>query len=291
MISAFEKMKRDSKSGKTYKTIYGQMSGTPWKKTEKRVLHSLIGMGNRKLADKISNCGKGQICGQVYCPKCRDRASKSLQKRVLDHIQKSYGSYEDSVREQLRHTTILCELVEFDTKSVKLSVSKARKDFNAFRRRFKNIWFQGAFEFELIEMNKLRVWGGKNKVKKETLGAMDRITGESNVRILVHIHGLMDLNGTNYKEVKDWCGKRWNDHPRQSFFQRVYSDQTLEDMSWKVSSYCFKSRFRDNMTFIARDFEKGDYFTNDQLSRLIKLYDYVGGQKGVSGILIGFGGT
>ena len=44
------------------------------------------------------------------------------------------------------------------------------------------------------------------------------------------------------------------------------------------------------MTFVAKDFEDGEYFNNRALADLINLYDDVGGGKGVSGILIGFGG-
>lgn len=290
MSSSFKKLKKESQSGKTHRETYGQMSGKTGTWTKTRVRNALVGLGNDQLASRISNCRKGQYCGQVYCQDCRNRASKCLQERVQDYIQFSYGPDEEGAREQLRHVTILCELVNFDTESVKQSVSRARKDINAFRRRFKDIWFQGAFEFELVHMDKLMVWDGKNQVKKETLGAMNKGSGNSGDRILVHFHGLMDLNGTDYDVVKDWVRNRWNDHNRQTHMQRIYSNQSFDDMSWKVSSYCFKNRVRDNMTFIAKDFMKGGYFTNDQLSRLIKLYDDVGGQKGVSGILIGFGG-
>jgi hypothetical protein len=283
---SFQQMKKDSQSGKTFKRVYGQMSqrkGT-WAKT--RIRRALVGLGNTKLANSILNCRKGQLCGQVYCSSCRDKAAQSLKDRISKRIQQRFRNDPDKSREQLRHTTVLCGLVDFNLSSVKQSVSQARKDINAFKRRFKDVWFQGAFEFELIDLDKLLVWDGDNQVKKETL---EKMTDKRGNLILVHFHGLMDLNGVDEKLVKEWVGQRWNKHHRQTHLQRIRKGQRLGEMTWKVSSYCFKNRVKDNMTFIARGFEEGEYFTNEELSNLIKIYDGVGGGKGVSGLLIGIG--
>jgi hypothetical protein len=284
--TSFQQLKKDSQSGDARKRVFGKMSGRKgtWAKT--RIRRALVGLGNTKLANSILNCRKGRLCGQVYCSSCRDKAAQGLNDRVSKRIQKKYENDPEKYREQLRHTTILCDLVDFDLSSVKQSVSQARKDINAFKRRFKDVWFQGAFEFELIDLDKLRVWDGENQVKKETL---EKMTDKGGNLILVHFHGMMDLNGTDEQVVKDWIGQRWNNHHRQTHIQRIWKGQSLDEMSWKVSSYCFKNRVKDNMTFIAKGFEQGDYFSNDDLSTLIKIYDGVGGGKGVSGLLIGFG--
>jgi len=287
--SAFQNMKEDHQTGDSLRRAVGMLSGKKHTWTVKRVQRTLRSTGKDRLADKISNCRKGQYCGQVYCRVCRDRAARSLKSRISRHIEKRFDGDAELAREQLRHTTILCELVDFGVGSVEMSIDQARKDINALKRRFKNLWFQGSFEFELINIDKLMVWGGKNEVKKKTLGTMADARVVIGNQILVHFHGLMDLNGEDEKLVKKWCRKRWNKHHRQTDLGRIWKYQPLDEMAWKVSSYCFKGRTQDNMTFVAKDFEDGEYFTYEELGGLIHLYDEIGGRNGVSGLLIGFG--
>ena len=78
-------------------------------------------------------------------------------------------------------------------------MSEGRKDLKALKRAFRKLWFQGAFELEVIDFKALMEMEGANQVKRETISKMLGYRGEKlslyTPLILIHAHLVLDLNG------------------------------------------------------------------------------------------------
>jgi hypothetical protein len=294
MTIPFEKMKKKYKSGEAFNAVRGANIQIAGREIRKRVITALYKEGDIEgliLADRIKQCGRGALCGSVYCMDCRGRAAKGLKDRLSDRILLRFGNDEASARDELRYVTVLCELTEFNLDSVKSAVTRARTDLKAMKRRFPDIWIQGSFEFELIDMKLLGQSGAM--IKLETLAAMmDLDVSKSKSlghRVIVHFHVLVDLNSVRDEAFKKWVRDRWSKHNRQTDVKRIRKNQKLSDMIAKVSDYGFKNRSQYNLSFETLDFKKGKWFKDADLGRLAAIYDGIG-KRGYSSLLISLGG-
>jgi hypothetical protein len=182
---------------------------------------------------------------------------------------------------------VLCEVTSLDNDSVATAVKTARKDIDAFKRRFPKVWLQGAFEFEVVSLG-LVVKGATEDIgKQDTLSAMiGSIPLDMNDGVLVHFHVVLDLNGEDPNAVKLWLRTRWDKHYRQTKLQTLRSDYSIEESLKKLSRYPFKNRAQYNHTFVTDGFKGKQYFSYGVLGFLVSLYSSTSG-KGYSGILIG----
>lgn len=306
--TAFQRMKDRSRSGKALKNLLATIEqDIPGYNTQgqgriiaTRVVDALRSMGEIEdisLANKIANCRRGHLCGSVYCVDCRNRAAEGLNERISSHTQDRFDDDDDEARNNLRYVTVLCELTAFNQADVKQAVAIARKDIKAMKRKFSDIWIQGSFEFELIDMKLLdKSDAGVNQnsraLKQQTLSAMmDMNINESRSlgqRVIVHFHMLVDLNGADGDDFNNWVGGRWNSHSNQTEVKRLNKEQSLEDMAKKVSSYGFKNRVQYNLSFTTKGYKKGVWFTNENLGTLAGIYDRIG-NRGYKSLLIGIG--
>lgn len=245
------------------------------------------------LADRIEGCRKGQRCSSLWCRTCRGRSAYGLTSRIRDHVESRFGNDHDAARDNLLFVTPLFDLVSVcDLPRVKQTMKKARDDFLALKRVFPELWWQGAFEFELIDFKALMEWDGANKGKRETLAALHDWDEKTNLNlcptyVLVHAHFLIDLNGTKREDVTAWLSQRYNRAPCQVHWQGIQAGQSFEDLSRKIGSYPFKDRVQFNMSFQSQDYRHGKYFDNRELGNLVLLYDQIGGKGGMKMILIG----
>lgn len=226
---------------------------------------------------KIKQCRKGKFCSSVYCPTCRKRAQENLRRRIFDHCEQQFNGDEEKAQKRLRYLTVLCELCEIDQELIEQSVKNARKDLHAFKRRFRDVWAQGSFEYEVVDMNHLE------SAKKQTLMRMKK--NKDQYQVLVHCHLLVDIGSEDDLEMKKWLKKKWKGE-RRTELKRTFCNQTIKDKSKKIGNYGFKNRVRFNPSFVATDFENGDTFNYYILSKLVTLYDHLGG-NGFKGLLIG----
>jgi hypothetical protein len=104
-------------------------------------------------------------------------------------------------------------------------------------------------------------------------------------QVIVHFHMLVDLNGANEEEFKNYLKKRFGNVARQIDIARIHKDQELTEMMDKLSSYGFKNRHRYNFVFDTDGYLRGDYFDDESLGRLATIYDGVG-NNGYTGLLI-----
>jgi hypothetical protein len=274
-IEAYQEQQRKasrrggSTSTQTFKTP-GQLRTAG---TKAKVVRALSLLGRKADAQRIHECVPRSPCSSFYCGKCRTRAVNSLETRVKKRVDTRLGGDEGIVQERLRFVTVLHEVVDVDSASVSASVEACRLELNALHRRFPKLWMEGAFEFELIDVDHLAsIKSGDGKVKSETVRTLMPRTIPKGLKILVHFHAIMDLVDEDAAVVTRWMKNRWNAHWRQVDVQVTEKGQSLEDKLRKLSSYCFKNRTSFNDTFKTRDFELGKDFTFEQLGKLAGLY-------------------
>jgi hypothetical protein len=281
-------------SGKKALTSPSQLRGVS---TKNKVIRALTLLGRQSLAVSMSKCQPRSRCSSFYCEYCRNRAAQNLADRVTRRVAGYLKNDANAVQKRFRFVTVLHEVVDFEESSVSASVERCRTQLNAFHRRFPNVWIQGAFEFELIDVDHLKkVTSGNGKIKSETIHDMmtegKHATSAKGLKILVHFHAIIDLiDGDVASDVSRWLRAHWCDHPRQVDVKPTFKGQPLEEKVWKLSSYCFKNRTQFNDTFETRDFELGKDFTNEELGKLVSLYqDFLdAGSGSIRGLYISRG--
>jgi hypothetical protein len=214
----------------------------------------------------------------------------------LEYVKGKFSDDHVAARERLVFVTPLFGLASvYDARRSKGVLREARKDLNALKRAFPQLWFQGAFELELIDFQALMTSEGANQVKRRTIAEMlgweEQMWASRRLQlytplVLIHAHLLMDLNGADKEEVKDWLRERYNKSPRQFEVRGIRPDQTLEELSWRVGSYGFKDRVQFNMSFESQGYRDGSYFSDKELGGLVSLHDQLC-RNGIKNLLIG----
>ena len=141
----------------------------PGKHHKTRAVSALSQHGKTWLADVIANCKKGKRCGIIFCGSCRHRFAKEAEQRMLEHVQGRIQRDGPDAEKELRFLTVLLDVVY--PASVKKAVEEARRQLKAFAKEFPNVWMQGAFEFEMINLRLLFAKKGKNR-KCEVIKSM-----------------------------------------------------------------------------------------------------------------------
>lgn len=135
---------------------------------------------------------------------------------------------ESSCRARLRHITIIHGLIPADKKQVKTSQKNVRNKYNSFSRKWPNAWYQGAFEYELIDMQKvlnhIHDQGSQSRKKAVLLDLVgckpdmfeerdstwtDDDGNKRSDYILLHTHFLMDAAQYKWADISDNMRKRW----------------------------------------------------------------------------------
>jgi hypothetical protein len=279
-------------SGKQFKSVMRAADVLSGKHLERSVRGALASIGATSLANKIANCGRAAVCSSLYCRKCRSRAASKMEQRLQGRFRTALRSNPKLLQERWRYLTVLCEVTEFKVGNVKAAVTRARTVLRALKRKFPKLWMQGAFEFELVDLDDMQsTEDAEFSVKKRTLLAM--LDGDEakfvGKKILVHYHAVVDLGDCASGEIGDWFRKRYPSHSRQIELKETRSKQDVEDKLRKIASYGFKNRLRYNKSFITSGYETGSYFTNEDAGKLIKLYDqFIGSGTGsYKSVLIG----
>ena len=252
-----------------------------------RAVRALHSTGHLNLSVRIANCSTSARCSSIYCGACRHRFVKQAQTRMLARAQ-SCGRQVD---QRLRFLTILVDLKYPVPRDVKRAISEARQKLKALSRKHKELWMQGAFEFELMDVPSVLALNTRSRKRKTIL----ELTGGGKLSpslfgrmVLVHLHCLVDLDGTNESELKRSLKSlfpgRW-----MVRLQRTWSDQAIDEKCWKIASYLFKDRTRFNHSDETSGFKQGVLMNDQELSSLIALYSDCS-SNGIKHLLIGMGG-
>jgi hypothetical protein len=271
------------------------------------VAKALRRAGKHQDVKRLEECGRGSYCGNIYCGGCRDRMAAKLLARVRAHLV-SHDMGEDSCRERLRWVTVLHSLEKAEIGAVREATTRARADYTQLNRKFAGSWAQGAFEYELVDMEKvsLRVANNDSGVRKrdtlERLGGfdgswrwVDEAGNERTDYVLVHTHFLMDCGEEDWNAIDADMRKRWNgDYQVRIDGLTDFNVRSLDESLWKMSSYCFKNRCSHHYEFGGYTFEEEDMDVNEsmfsvnELNTIYAIYkDMAGGRN--TGLLLGWG--
>ena len=246
-----------------------------------------------KLGQKIKNCkkqtddNKSEVCQSLWCPNCRKTVSDLYFKKITNRI--SDQSYQNKDFKHISGYVGLCNL-DFDQLN-KMIKDDGTYNWRKIRRRFdqlesnKNKFIESIYEFELVDWTFLQRSIGSDYKKKQIKQMMEfhRSNGDQldNKFLFVHYHSITNLTK---KEIRTVCGNNYyfNEKPLIKtdqlsglFVQRFYETNPLPYNLTKLTSYPFKNPYRYKHSFIGSDHKNGEYFEEEDLSKLISIYQKI----------------
>lgn len=255
---------------------------------------------SQNLLSKISNCrnviGRGLVCGSFWCDSCRNFYGENYEGRVNNILDMGFGFGEENrkyVNDDFFHITSVVGLCEFDSKSVKKLISKDNLRWRKIRYRMNKLplksegWIEGVYEFELVNWRYLYGSMGSDFKKLQIKQLNDEFRIKDELFVFVHIHSLGSFQ--NKDDLNNVLGEEYfinnkrlikTDKINGNFVQKLHKKKTLEENIRKITSYPFKSVYRFKHNYLGSNFKNGEYLTNDELGRLIMLYEEVKGRGG-----------
>lgn len=238
----------------------------PYTPIIKRVQIALETTGHHNQWEHIKNCSHPNYCGSIYCLRCSSYQKKKANERLQSLFQHKYDGDDVTALNDLRHATVLCEVVDLDQSEVYRVITDNQKSFDAMRRKFPGLIIEGRHEIEIIDIKNLyRKQSSPRKITSiEYLTAgMSRYTDSD--RVLVHFHALISLNGHNHSDVLSLMEKRWpGDHC--VFMTGLYKNKSVESSLKTISSYPIKNSHRYNLNSEYESDSLGSYLNNESLS-------------------------
>jgi len=233
---------------------------------------ALCGHGAYDVWERIRDCGTDRRrCGSRYCTKCFNRYVATQ----TDQVEELFDNYstEADQRANIRQLTVLFDAFRFDLHSKAYPTicaqrsnkarDYARRELEALKRHFPSIRIVGALEMEPID--------GPTKARRKDSSAIDALLVMGAHRdttpgvyrfltapgmqqwadhlILYHGHFVVDLNGTDDKDFRSWCHKRWghnrpkNPVRRGAYVQRLYTNRTIQQSLQTLARYPLKTPF------------------------------------------------
>jgi hypothetical protein len=280
------------------------------KRTKTVVQQALRASGDNELADRIKHCSRGAYCSSIYCKPCRDRYAHALHQRLAARAEERHSNQHDKVYKAFRHLTVIFDVVDLrseefgaakETKrgqkaeitglnAVKDALEQARRETKSMRRRFPQLWMQGAFEIEVIDTRTLYSMASNTRKARliRALIARRRNPEEAaRAQVIVHCHCVVDVADINADEFHSWVHERWA-LPHQARLSMTYhpNKQSLDAKLYKLASYCFKNRLAYNFSDETSGWEDSERIPYGELADMVRIYDRLRG-KGLNGWLLG----
>ena len=260
-------------------------------------------------------------CQSLWCSNCRFVAKESYLKKVQTHIhrgryldngsgiRRDVTSYFDSGddnpydkkfeynNKDIRHVTGVVGLFPIDSDIIKKLLKGDEKNkWKRIKRRLLDYniipsindpWFEGVYEFELVNWKFLKSYrGNKDQKKVKTIEGLRKRDKVGNTFLFVHFHGLTNLTKDEITKVfqkEYWIDENTRVHNTHKdsglYVQSLRSNQSFKDNIEKLCSYPFKDPYRYKHTFIGDDYSNGEPFTKNELKEMIKLYQNVQGSN------------
>ena len=245
------------------------------------------------------------ICGSVYCRGCRNLLAHNHYKRVADRINNGdwetdwllkeeatlFEEYETFFNQRkytnddFLHITGVCGITKIAKSEVESLIKQDTKKWRKIRYNLNKLedrvyWIECCYEFELVNWHYLRSAPEsdykKQQVKQLIGNARKRFFDETFV--FVHFHGITNVPKNKLKDVFQdlyYIGNKpliKTNRETGLYIQKLRSTQTLEENIRKITSYPFKDAYRFKHSFRGNDFTNGEFFTDEELGRIITLH-------------------
>jgi len=264
---------------------------------------ALWSVNNPGLFDKIDNCGirKSNYCGSNWCLRCRLTISKILGDRVNGYVDEL-----DLTNDDMKMVTGVIGLTDVSVREVERNIKKDGLKWKRINRRLdklnKGKFISVSYEFELVNGRYMFLGLGEDGYgltdlnnKKENMFKREQlkeISKDSNycdnvdlrrLFLFNHFHGMTNLDRDELKYVLGdeyfINGKKLTKNNDCGWYVKKFDkDKDIDLNVKKISEYGFKTVYRYKYNFIGNDFKNGEYFSNEELGRLIGLYDEVKGR-------------
>jgi hypothetical protein len=258
--------------------MYAERNHASHRRLLKRLQSALYSVNRNDVYYSIANCQQGQRCGSLWCRHCRDQASKAAAAKIFDRVNLMGHGNDD-----LLHVTAPVGLAQFDIDDVNRVLHQDDLRWKRIRKK-NDFWIEAVYEFELVNYHYLRKSGGSDIKKTQMRQMVETQRMDRSEFIFVHWHGVTDLSR---KQIDSVFGKEYyiGDQALTKtsysglYVQKLHVDRERDYNIRKIGSYPFKSAYRFKHTFKGSDYANGEYFTTDELGRLVALYQDVQGRQ------------
>ena len=225
-----------------------------------------------------------EVCQSLWCPNCRKFLTqlyeRTIQQRLDERLLPSEYTNDD-----FHHISGVIGLCDVDDKEVTKLLKDDELRWRRVRNRVNNKiqpkdspFIESVYEFELVDWTFLKNSEQIDFKSKQIKQLIEHQRYKGSKFLFVHFHSITNLTKDQINKVfedeyfvggkpllktnKD-CGL---------YVQKFHSTQTLENNLSKLCSYPFKDPYRFKHSFRGSDYQNGEYFENDDLSQLIKVY-------------------
>ncbi len=237
MAKGFKDLKRQSKNGDALKALQASSSYD-------------LGM-HRKKKLRMARCGNS---GTLLHSKIAEAHGAMLSEEYRAYWSEQNGGAvgrDKNGQRRLRFLSILDSVVDLDVDGI-LDAAKAME--RRLNKAFKvtGIWFKGAVEVEIVNLDLLRQIEKTRKDEKRKLTVLSDLYGAQDARgskALVHCHLLVDLGVGSDAEIEDRAKamrvrmdneKAWRRAKWQTMVLKTYKQQIISKKMAAIASYLTK---------------------------------------------------
>lgn len=251
------------------------------------------------------------ICGNIYCKGCRNVLANIHYHKVMSHIERSCMNTKYVLKEEpmlweefdrifetrlytnddFLHITGYVGLSTMRIDDLKKIIKNDTNRWKKIRRNLNKItdglyWIEASYEYELVNWRFLRE-SSESDYKKKQIRQLIESTDRrffNEPFVFVHFHGLTNIPKNTlskvFKDVYLINGKPLiKTHSETGLYvQKLHKDKTLEQNVRKITSYPFKTAYRYKHSFLGSDFKNGEYFTDEELGNIVRIYDQMTGR-------------
>ncbi len=257
---------------------YDARDSASQRKLLKRLDVALHAVDRQDVYHQIANCQQGQRCGSLWCHHCRTQASQAAVAKIFDRVHlKGYGN------DDLLHLTAPVGLAQVNLDDINRVLREDDLRWKRIRKR-NGFWIEAVYELELVNYRYLLKSDGSDMKKIQMRQMVEAFRMERSEFIFVHWHGITDLSR---EQIDNVFGKEYHISEQALtktsdsglYVQKLHVDKDRDYNIRKIGSYPFKDAYRFKHTFKGSDYSNGEYFTTDELGRLVALYQDVQGRQ------------
>jgi len=234
-----------------------------------------------------------KVCGSLWCSNCRKYITNWYENKLLRRLDFKLKD-EEYTNDDFHHLSGFIGLCDLDYTKLNKMIKNDETVWRRIRRKVNKLpihrssFIEVVYEFELVDWLFLRTSeSSESQFKKKQIQQLLKHQidkGEkpsSNKFLFVHFHSITNLNKDEIREV---FGKEYfigndplikTDKESGLYIQSFTKTQSLQKNIEKLTSYPFKDPYRYKHTFRGSDFRNGEYFEDEDLSKLVTIYQKI----------------